>query len=78
MDQATHTARQTLQQVIDRVRLLADKDREALTALDAMLGALLEMQGNVQGRGILLAIMQTGADVPSMAAQTSADDAAKV
>jgi hypothetical protein len=64
MDQTHRAARQTLQRVTDRVRLLAAKDREALTALDGFLGTLIQAQGHAYWRGLLLAMLETGANTP--------------
>jgi hypothetical protein len=76
MNEATYAARQTTQRVVDRVRLLAGKDPEALAALDAFLGELLTYRHDGPEHTMLMGLLRTGGDIPKFRAAVRARDGA--
>lgn len=64
--------RDTLTRVIERSRLLADRDPAMLTAMDAFLGAMLQMRDNAHAHNFVMAALETVAEMPERFAQHEA------
>ena len=58
--------RRVLTRVIDKVRLLAEREPEALVDVDGFLAAMLGQEDPLR-RGILRALLQTGAKTQAVA-----------
>ena len=63
-----YPGRRLLTRVLDRARLLAERDLEGLSAVDDFIAALLSAQHDRRARGTMLVLLASATDVPGRSA----------